>query len=534
MISNLNFERELQKEIIDELIKIIDQLKTQYVESQNDIWEVKRSADLYHEHGMSEESKYRAQEYAKKSRKFDSKKIEDTLKIISILNKEADTEYEKLIKKQFDWIHANSQAELLEKIKSGEIENKLKKLLDTQIKIESKFDQIVKGRFHMETDESLMMKYNEIQESIKNTAQVISESFQNAERHLKPEEIAKELFKEAIDIISTSTVTDEDQEKALIKLNSINANVLLTGKIVKQLPREEVAKLDLKKISHIEKLEDVSGSELLNQPEVLSQIKQIIKSQFPDGDDEAFGEECKSSPNIRLTISLANKKVLSFFSKEQRSENIDYVDWFIANPDAPIKGLGEATLRLGFDSGEEGSRSYYAVAKPHAKSFQILIENLGFVGFNGSTEDGEYKHHYTRIRRFASDTKFKSKNLTEDNKGLLLKTLDYACSEDGVMQDIIFEGKMMRACRVVYHGQTHHDDIKKTDPDGWIMEEINKQNKKGYVLTRFIPQSSSRGNQAFYAVFEKDSASVGLRDELAGVISPESSSHSVSKKALSN
>lgn len=400
--------------------------------------------------------------------------------------------------------------------------------------LKEKYKQIVFGDSHAETDNLLILKYKEIKESIASASKTISACFGDAERHLKPEEIANELFKEAIDIISTPTSTDEDRGAALEKLNGINANVLLTGKIVGQLPREEVAKLDLKKISHIEKLKDVSGSELLSQPNILRQIKQIIKFQFPDGDDEAFEEECRTNPNFRLTISLANKKIISFFSKEQRSDNIDYVDWFIANPDAPIKGLGEATLRLGFDGEEESSKSYYAVAKPHVKSFQILVENLGFVSFNGSTEDGEYKHHYTRIRKLTDDKSLKTKKMSASELMSLKNTIGTICLSENVIESFLYKGKALNICKVIYHGQTHHDDIKKTDPDGWLMAEIDRQNKKGYVLSRFISENTEKDNQIFYAVFEKDASTPSLREELDEVVSRSSSSHSDSKKALSN
>jgi hypothetical protein len=412
--------------------------------------------------------------------------------------------------------------------------HKLEGLLQYQDDIENKLDQITLGDFHVYTDKLLMSKFKEIQESITITSELISECFKDVERYIKPEEITNELFKEAISIISTPTATDVDQEKALLKLSNINANVLLTGKIVGQLPREEVARLDLKKISHIEKMEDIDGAEILNQPEILNQIKQIIKSQFPGGDDEAFEEECRSNPDFKLTITMANDKVLSFFSKEQRSKNIDYFDWFIANPEAPIKGLGESTLKLAFENESEQNRYCYVVAKPHVKSFRILVENWGFVSFNGSTENNEYKHHYARLRRFPSDKEYKSKNLAGNKKELFLKTLNQTCLKEGVIQDMLFDGRKMRACKVVYHGQTHLDDIKKTDHDGWLMEEIDKQNKNGFILSRFIPLNDSKTNQSFYAVFEKDSASAELIEELSGVIFPESISHSASKKALSN
>lgn len=381
-------------------------------------------------------------------------------------------------------------------------------------------------------DKVLIIK-NEIESFLDNGNKLSQKDIQNIEQDIL-ESGKNELIKFA-DLLQENEVNKKNLELVTSELNNINANVILISKIVKQLPREDVSKLDLKKISHIEKLENITGAELINKPEIMDQIKQIINSEFPKGDSEIFEKECQTNPNFKLTITLANNKVLSFFSKENKSKNIEYVDWFISNPDALIKGLGQATLKLGFDNKEEEKKSYYAVAKPHAKSFQVLVENLNFVSFDGSTKDGEYKHHYARIRRLPSDQEFKSKNLSLENNKLLLEMLNNVCLEEKMIKSFIFEGKKMSACKTQYHQQNHHDDITEKDADGWIMAEISKQNNQGKVLTRFIPQNLTKNNQVFYAVFEEDSASDDLTEELLSVVSPDpSNSHSISKKALSN
>jgi hypothetical protein len=161
---------------------------------------------------------------------------------------------------------------------------------------------------------------------------------------------------------------------------------------------------------------------------------------------------------------------------------------------------------------------YYAVAKPHAKSFQILVEKLGFVSFAGSTEDEEYKHHYARVRRFQDDAKFKSKNIPKEAAESFKRDLSYICAEPNDMQSLVYEGKIFSACKIIYHGQSYRDDIKKEDPDGQIFKIMEEQAGKGYVLTRFISESGEKDNQTFYAVFEKDNSSEESKEKIREVI----------------
>jgi len=232
--------------------------------------------------------------------------------------------------------------------------------------------------------------------------------------------------------------------------------------------------VERRNVMHIERKESMDASELLKNPELLHKLKSIIKQQFPEGDDEVFEKEFRYNKNLKLTITLANNEVLLFFSKEQKSENIQYIDWFLANPEAPIKGLGEATMRLGFDDKNEKNSSYYAVTKPHAKSFQILIENLGFVSFAGSTEDGEYKHHYARICKLSEDKNLASKNVTAEENADFIENLKKACLQNEKVMTLFFKDKKIRACRIEYQGQNHSDDIREDGTEGWILREIKK------------------------------------------------------------
>lgn len=305
--------------------------------------------------------------------------------------------------------------------------------------------------------------------------------------------------------IKEATNKDELSAEIQSSLDRINTNIILFANIIKQLPREEVANLDLKEIPVIEKIQDITGAELAQNRELVEKMKAIIRKQFPSGDDEVFEREITGNEDIRFTISLIDGEILSFFAKKRIGERLDYVDWFISNPDTEVKGLGEATVKLGFETDKEMGHAYYAVAKPHVKSFPISIETLGFCAFAGSTADGEYKHHYVRMSRLPEDNSLVTKAMTEEQKEGLKQTIGSLCSEPNEVQYILSQGKTLRVCKVEFSkGIGSSDDVTKDDRDGWIMAEIERQYADGYILSSFMGESDEKNNRIFYAVFEED------------------------------
>ena len=390
--------------------------------------------------------------------------------------------------------------------------------------------------------EAIFSKYNELINLTKKSIEDLEKKLGNKDLDFnenKSSIISRNILTKANNLLVSFSDSIKNnsinEEKLFQELEKISADIILLNEIIRELPREEVAGLDLRKIEDIDKREDMPASEILKNKELVEKIKNIIREQFPEGDDDEFIKECQNKENLKIIITLANKEVLSFFTKEKVSENFEYVDWFISNPDAPIKGLGEATLKLGFDDDTDKAKSYYAVAKPHVKSFHILVEKLGFVSFKGSTEDNEYKNHYARARKLLNDKDLISKNISADENKSLNNTLKTICQKPNKTEDFIFKGERLIVCKVIYHGQNHKDDILKTDADGWILSEIERQYKKGNVLARFIPESEKKENQTFYAVFEKDNSSPNEREELEEIINHKSGSklHSDSKNALS-
>ena len=318
-------------------------------------------------------------------------------------------------------------------------------------------------------------------------------------------------------------------------LQNTNAELELLKQVVSQFSQKEVADLNLREISGIQKFEEMSAKELLNNKKLFNKVVKIIDQQFPKNDGEIFIQEC-AEKDMDITLTMVDDEILCFYAKKIRGQDVGYLDWFIANPDAPIKGMGEATIKLEFTRPESKDKYYYTVAKPYVKSFELIMEKFGFIAFAGSTEDGEYKHHYVRCRRVPQDLELKSKNFSSEHEQLLQESLKNLCKTPNRVEILLFDGFAYNVCLVDYQDKSHKDDIKKTDPEGWLMEEIDSQAKKGFVLARFIPDDKKE--QTFYAVFEKDLASEKDEERIDSAVYnedswEESSDHSTSKKALS-
>jgi hypothetical protein len=360
--------------------------------------------------------------------------------------------------------------------------------------------------------QAVFRKYAEIVSAVERIRIYLVENFKREKISDKNvHAIVHMLLTQGAELMSTYSKTVDSQADStepttiVDELHRINIQVLTFGSVLSQLSRDTISQLHLEEIPVIEKIQDITGSELCERPDLLEPILEIIRKQFPAGDDAVFRREIEDDPSIRCTISMLEGQVLSFFTKKTIGNNVDYVDWFISNPDAPIKGLGEATIQLGFRYDLQEGRAYYAVAKPHVKSFLISIERLGFVAFAGSTEDGEYKHHYARLSRLPDDGSFFAKAMDAEKKEVFRQAVASACPSEHQMQTLLFEGATFDVCKVVFSESiSHQDDVSKDDPDGWIMSAIEQQYGHGKVLTSFLPERSDSANTTYYAVFEKD------------------------------
>ncbi len=329
-------------------------------------------------------------------------------------------------------------------------------------------------------------------------------------------EIGEKLLVNAKDLLESYADRDDivSGEDIIAALEKINARVTLTAEIIKQLPRESVAQLDLIKLSDVERHIDLTAKELQTMPDLLAKMAAVVHDKFPAGDVQSFREDCLSERNSGVTVTLANGDILSFFMKKKVGGHLSELDWFSANPDAPIKGIGEATALLGFNHARNKEESYYAVAKPHVKSLSTLIELQGFVGFGGMTQNGEYKHHYIRTRRLAQENPYIIKQLSREQQDTLLQALQETCAQGNMIYPLRYDTTNYDAARISFFGLTHADDMTEHDDHGWIYQEMKRQANKGNVLVRYIPASDAKDNVTYYAVFAPDNSTADERREV--------------------
>lgn len=249
---------------------------------------------------------------------------------------------------------------------------------------------------------------------------------------------------------------------------------------------------------------DLRAEDLRTMPELLAKMEAVVQDKFPAGDVVSFRDDCMSARNTGVTVTLANGEILSFFMKKKVGAHLSELDWFSANPDAPIKGIGEATALLGFNHARDKDDNYYAVAKPYVKSLSSLIELQGFVGFDGMTRDGEYKHHYMRARRLAYEDPYAIKQLSPDQNHALLREMQDLCTHGNTIYTLQHGNTHYDVARVSFFGLTHNDDLSATDERGWLYQEMHRQSRKGNILARYIPASSAKDNTTYYAVFAPD------------------------------
>ncbi len=370
-------------------------------------------------------------------------------------------------------------------------------------------------KYDQNTADAIFAKYAELADVTDNIDAYVKTQFQEHE-DVDRKKIGEKLLVDAKNLLESYADREDTArgEEIIAALEKINARVALTAEIIQQLPRESVAHLDLTKLSDVERHIDLTAQNLHSMPELLAKMEAVVHDKFPTGDAQSFREDCLSERNNGVTVTLANGEILSFFMKKKVGEHLSELDWFSANPDAPIKGIGEATALLGFNHARDKDENYYAVAKPHIKSLSTLIELQGFVGFGGMTKDGEYKHHYMRTRRLAHEMPYHIKQLSQNHNNALLHDLQTTCEKSNTTYSLQYQDRTYDVARVTFLGVTHEHDVTDKDEHGWLYQEMQRQTSKGSILVRYIPASDAKDNVTYYAVFAPDHSTADERREV--------------------
>lgn len=348
----------------------------------------------------------------------------------------------------------------------------------------------------IELDQALLDKYNQLIKLTKEVSPTIANHFSS--NTVDTDKVQEMLMADAFEIITSPTNTPEEVETASQKLDAISDSIHLFVRIIWNLPRDEVKKLDLKAIPVIQNIEDLPASELAKRQDLLDKLLPIIRKRFPKGDD-AYFMEYLDQKDANFTITLADDRIIAFFAKENLNDWMKYLDWFIANPYPPIKGLAEATLKVWLSEQSDLDTEYYAVAKPHIKSLPILVETLDCVAFGQKA----YKDHYLQCRHLLSENEWYYGKQMSDAE---ISEIRHLCETKEHLYDYHPENSPetnMQVCRVEFENMTEGDDItKQNEFIHNLMRELWANNQA--VMTRYIPDpASTRTRQIYHCVFEQ-------------------------------
>jgi hypothetical protein len=286
--------------------------------------------------------------------------------------------------------------------------------------------------------------------------------------------------------------------------------------LVESLPREELAELNIERLSTLRMVGPVSAQELKRLPE-FDEVQHIIGRQFPEGDDQEFTDQFLRDPSARIHYSSYRKdgkqNILGLFGLTTMKNGAWYVDWYSTNPDAVVPKLAEATLITTLRS-QGYPQGLYAVVAPHVASSTTFIERLGCVAFD---ETDNYSRTYMKVRvhpsergRYVSQTLASEeietiRTLCDGNPGKLQK---FEVERDG-------ETHELQVMSVSYQNRTHKDEVNAGTTDGAVYGALRTLNAGAserrtpdwdgmFVLPRYIPaEGNTRERQTHYCVFEK-------------------------------
>ena len=111
-------------------------------------------------------------------------------------------------------------------------------------------------------------------------------------------------------ILSKSDVTEGE---ILKELETVNGQIILLDQILRNIPREEVADLDVEGYRKSRELKTCRHTIYIIIRSCWIKLLRSSRYNSPPGDVEEFLDECKNNKDLSLTISMANNQVLTFF-----------------------------------------------------------------------------------------------------------------------------------------------------------------------------------------------------------------------------
>lgn len=280
------------------------------------------------------------------------------------------------------------------------------------------------------------------------------------------------LVRRAAEALQTLTGDNPPSQEAVNDLlKRCDSDVVLTSILIRLLPRDAVKSLDIDAIKTVE-VKKMPAQELQNNPSLQRKIVDILRAQFPTGDDQVFVQTVMSDPKQNLELCTLGEEILSLYVVKEEN-GVYHLDWLAINPSARIKGLGEATIMREFSRADQEERRYEAVVEPKEKTTVMALEQLGFVAYGVTdSDDPQYHACYLKVRKFPKNRGYRGKNLTQEEE---LKLINLATD---VRRPYQLDSMTMIT-------------VEMPQDNDFILKMMREQQGK-MAITRWIPNSEKR------------------------------------------
>lgn len=213
-------------------------------------------------------------------------------------------------------------------------------------------------------------------------------------------------------------------------------------------------------------------------PEIQAHIHELVSQAFLPATYQAFCDQIKSNPSTTFTLYLVGNQLVCFWTETRMPDGTVHIDWLTKNPKS-IRGLSAKNCVChGLNGKDYQNMTYTADAKPFVPSFDVLINQLNYVGI-GVTAPNELETRHIKCQ--SSTHLFKTKNLNSEEDSILENLV---WTDNSVETTLDFNGTEFKTLALDVSGKGNKDDW-----DTTLIEDFFAR-YPSYVITR----SFRRGN----------------------------------------
>lgn len=244
-----------------------------------------------------------------------------------------------------------------------------------------------------------------------------------------------------------------------------------------------------------------------------------IEKQFSIADTQEFRGvflNPAKNPSGQIFFGTCGGELVAFVGASDLDELslIHNVDWFVVNPDSPVKGLsvamGHCFMRKLCPELDAKCHNFYAACKPFVKSLPLTIE-AGYVA-TGVSDPVEYNGvRFLRCRNMANEAwLYSSKKLNSDDLAMLyLKhQINTYSTIEQLSQATLNDGTEVQIAIVQFKDLKAQTNIDENHEQGWLYRTMQQMEEEHCVLTRYVPIDTGKSNlQQYMCIFEKSKLS---------------------------